>query len=261
MIICYICIIKTLNVRNLFIFTALLGLLVSCKDDPTATNSGTAQEISLEVKPKISGAEAKINQYYPLKNGDSILFSRLDFYMQTIGFKDKSGNSVKLDTAFLFSTKNVSNKILFKSSSLPTNIESISFLCGLGDLTNSLDPNGYPESHPLSSWKNMYWTMGSKYRFVVLEGNIKTSTGTMIPYSFHTGLTYKYAANLPVSIILDVNNPKVYSLNLNIEKIFYPSQGSNVDYKNSETQAHGDAADGPLTDKVALNFSRAFSLE
>lgn len=248
--------------RILFISIALLGFLVSCDPKETScNNSGTGQEISLEVKPKIGGAEAKINQYYPLKNGDSILFSRLDFYMQTVGFKDKCGKSAKLDTVFLFSTKNVSNKLFFKSNALPMSIDSISFLCGLGDMTNSLDPNNYPEAHPLSSWKNMYWTMGSKYRFVVLEGNIKTSTGTMIPYSFHTGLTYKYTSNLPVSIILDVNNPKTYSLNLNIEKIFYPSQGSNIDYKNSETQAHGDASDGPLTDKVALNFSRAFSLE
>jgi hypothetical protein len=249
-------------VRNLFIYIALLGLLISCDPkDPGNTNSGTAQEISLEVKPKINGTQAQVNQYYHLKNGDSILFSRLDFYMQNIGFKDKSGKSSKLDTVFLFSAKNTSNKLFYKSTSLPTTIDTITYLCGLGDLTNSLDPNSYPESHPLSSWKNMYWTMGSKYRFIVIEGNIKTSNGTMIPYSFHTGLTYKYQTNLPVSIVLDVNNPKAYSLNLNIEKIFYPSLGSNVDYTNSETQAHGDAADGPLTDKVALNFSRAFSLE
>lgn len=248
--------------RNLFISAILLSLLISCDPkDPANNNSGTAQEIGLEIKPKLNGTEAKVNQYYNLKNGDSILFSRLDFYMQTIGFKDKFGKSAKLDTVFLFSTKNTSNKLVFKNSSLPTNIDSISFLCGLEDLTNSRDPNNYPEAHPLSSWKNMYWTMGTKYRFVVIEGSIKTSTGTIIHYSYHTGLNYKYRSNLPVSIILDVNNPKVYNLNLNIEKIFYPSQGSNVDYKNSETQAHGDAADGPLTDKVALNFSRAFSLE
>lgn len=248
--------------RLFVFFTAILGFLVSCTSkDPAPNNSGTAQEISMEVKPQINGTQAKVNQYFHLKNGDSILISRLDFYMQSIGFKDKTGKSAKLDTVFLFSTKNVSNKLVFKSASLPTNIDTITYLCGLGDLTNSLDPNNYPEAHPLSSWKNMYWTMGSKYRFVVIEGNIKTNAGNVIPYSFHTGLTYKYQANLPVSIVLDVNNPKTYGLHLNIEKIFYPTVGSNVDYKNSETQAHGDALDGPLTDKVALNFSKAFSLE
>ena len=248
--------------RNLFISLVLLGFLVSCDpSNPSTNNSGTAQEISLMVTPKVNGTEAKVNQYYHLKNGDSMLISRLDFYMQTFGFKDKSGKSAKLDTVFLFSTKNTSNVIKFRSSSLPTNIDTLSYLCGLGDLTNSLDPNNFPETHPLSSYKNMYWTMGSKYRFLVIEGNIKTNTGIMIPYSFHTGLTYKYQTNLPVSIVLDVNNPKLYSLNLNIEKLFYPTLGSNVDYKNNETQAHGDANDGPLTDKVALNFSRAFSLE
>ena len=67
--------------------------------------------------------------------------------------------------------------------------------------------------------------------------------------------------SIPVSITLNVSTTNLYKLNLNIDKVFYPSLGSQVDYKNNETQAHGDAADGPLTDKVALNFSRAFSIE
>ena len=136
--------------RLFVFFTAILGFLVSCTSkDPAPNNSGTAQEISMEVKPQVNGTQAKVNQYFHLKNGDSILISRLDFYMQGIGFKDKTGKSAKLDTVFLFSTKNVSNKLVFKSASLPTNIDTITFLCGLGDLTNSLDPNNYPEAHPL----------------------------------------------------------------------------------------------------------------
>ena len=239
----------------------IASYMVSCDSKEPNTTSGTAQEISLQILPKVNGIEAKVNQFYHLKNGDSILFSRLDFYMQGLSFKDRSGKSARLDTIFLFSNKNSTNKLSFKSTSLPTTIDSISFLCGLGDLTNSFDPNNYSETHPLSSYKNMYWTMGSKYRFIVIEGNIKTASGNMIPYSFHTGLNYKYAANIPVSITLNVSNPILYKLNLNIDKVFYPSLGSLLDYKNNETQAHGDAADGPLTDKVALNFSRAFSLE
>jgi hypothetical protein len=93
--------------------------------------------------------------------------------MQGLSFKDKSGKSAQTDTVFLFSNKSSSNRLSLKSFSLPTTIDSISFLCGLGDLTNSLDPNNYPEAHSLSSWKNLYWAMGSKYRFAVLEGNIK----------------------------------------------------------------------------------------
>jgi len=247
--------------RNFLYLLMISYFMVSCDPKDPSANAGAVQEINLQVLPKLNGLEAKVNQFYHLKNGDSILFSRLDFYMQGLSFKDKSGKSTMLDSVFLFSNKSSTNKLSLKSSSLPTTIDSISFLCGLGDLTNSLDPNNYPESHPLSSWKNMYWTMGSKYRFVVLEGNIKTASGSLIPYSFHTGLTYKYTANIPVSITLNVSTTNLYKLNLNIDKVFYPSLGSQVDYKNNETQAHGDAADGPLTDKVALNFSRAFSIE
>ncbi|MCE2963382.1 MAG: MbnP family protein [Chitinophagales bacterium] len=248
--------------RNFILIIMVMGFVLSCDTkDPSNTSTSASQEISLQIIPKLDGIEAKVNQYYHLKNGDSIYFSRLDFFMQTINFKDKSGKVARLDTAFLFSNKNAMNKLNFKSTSLPTTIDTINFLCGLGDITNSLDPLKYDADHPLSSYKNMYWTMGSKYRFIVFEGNIKTASGSMIPFSYHTGLEYKYSANIPVNITLNVSNPKTYTLGLHLERIFYPTNGIAVDYKNSETQAHGDASDGPLTDKVALNFSRAFIME
>lgn len=250
--------------KNLQIFYLILltgFLFTSCDPKEPASSSTTSQEINIDVKPKSAGKDIELNKYVLLKNGDSILVSRLDFYMQNISFQNKSGSKATLDTVFLFSMKNTAHKLRFKSSSLPTSIDSIGFLCGLGDMTNSLDPNNYDSDHPLSSYKNMYWTMGSKYRFVVLEGNIKSSTGTIIPYSFHTGLEYKYMASVPASIVLDVQNPKTYSLNLNIDKVFFPTNGTDVYYRDNETQAHGDINDAALTRKVALNFSKAFSLE
>lgn len=247
--------------KNLAFLFVLAYLIESCDSKDPSPSSSSGPEISMQIMPKVNGVEAKLNRYYHLKNGDSLLFSRLDFYMENVEFKDKSGKFARADTAYLFSSKNATNKFGYKSSSLPTSIDTLMFLCGLGDITNSLDPNNYPENHPLSSWKNMYWTMGSKYRFVVLEGNIKTSSGTLIPYSFHTGLEYKYQAKLPVNIVLNVSSPKLYSLIVHLDRVFYPVTGTSIDYTASETQAHGDAADGPLTDKVALNFSKAFSIE
>jgi len=248
--------------KNCILIFVSMGLFFSCSsDNNNGSNTNSSREFRVSIHPKVNENTAQVNRYYHLKNGDSIYFSRLDFYIQTLSLKDRNKNMAKLDTVFLFSNNNLENKLVLKSSSLPSNIDTVNFLCGLGDLTNSLDPIKFEADHPLSSYKNMYWTMGSKYRFIVFEGMIKASTGQLIPFSYHTGLGYKYFANFPVNITLDINNPKTYTLSLHLDRIFYPLKGTIIDYKNSETQAHGDASDGPLTDKVALNFANAFSLE
>jgi hypothetical protein len=91
--------------KNFVLLLMIASYMVSCDSKEPSTTSGTAQEISLQILPKVNGIEAKVNQYYHLKNGDSILFSRLDFYMQGLSFKDKSGKSARLDTYFYFQTR------------------------------------------------------------------------------------------------------------------------------------------------------------
>ena len=239
-----------------------LSALFSCSTkDPVTPIVTQNQSISLQWSAVVGGKEAKVNHYYHMKDGDSILFNRLDFYIQAPVFKNKAGLSAKLDTVFLFSDKNLTQSLSLKSSELPLTIDSIRFLAGIDDLKNQLDPNSFDPDHPLSSYKQMYWTMGTKYRYIVMEGNIKTSGGALIQYSFHTGLRYKYFADVPVNLVLNPNGVNSYKIKFNIDRLFYPLLGSKIDYKNGETQAHGDAAHAALTDKVALNFAKAFSVE
>jgi hypothetical protein len=80
--------------------------------------------------------------------------------LQSLSSADKSGKSTQTDTVSLFSNRSSSNRLSLKSSSLPTTIDSTSVLCRLEDLANSLDSSNYLKAHPLSSWKNMYCTVG-----------------------------------------------------------------------------------------------------
>lgn len=249
--------------RFFYVFLFMIfTFMVSCDPENTTNSNASTPEMSIQFLPIINNTNIKQGQYYSFLNGDSILISRLDFYVQHTEIFNKSQNKKSnFDTVILVSLNNSENKILMRKSDMPTTIDSIQFLCGLDDFTNAMDPNKYANNHPLSSWKNMYWTWSSKYRFIVFEGSIKSPSGSISNFSYHTGLNYKYFGSLPLSITLNTSNPKTYSLKLDIKKIFYPSEARKIDYSAGELQAHADPSDLTLTDKFAKNFAAAFSFE
>lgn len=249
-----------MNIKYVFVLLAL-SIAFSCSDKTSEVCSQKNPEISIKVSSLVNEKELKLNQFMSFNGQDSILVSRLDFYIQHCELINKANKKSNMDTALLFSLNNSQNIMYKKDTSIPTTIDTIKFLCGLDDFVNGGNPNNYPSEHPLSSWKNMYWTSWSKYRFIVFEGKIKKASGELISYSYHTGLTYKNYGKIPVNISLCVNNSKTYNLKLNIEKIFSPSTGNPILYNTGETQAHADLQDAELTAKFANNFAQAFSFE
>jgi hypothetical protein len=242
-------------------FIAILSFSLffnSCSDSSSGNNTASIFELDIKFNPTSNGSTVSLGKYYLLKGTDSILVERLDFYVDRLGLK--SNTSFQTDSVFLFSLGSGSKTFGFKSNKIPSKIDTLQFHLGLDDFINHADPNKYPASHSLSTYKNMSWTWASGYRYVVFEGKIKTSTG-LLSYSFHTGLAYKNYAYLFPAKTLSTASKNEISLALNIDKIFYPSGGSNVLYNNGELQAHADAADAELTNKVAKNFAAAFSIQ
>jgi hypothetical protein len=244
--------------KNLFFITVMCFLLNSCVDSTSPNNNAATIELDVKFNPIINGTTVSLGKYYALKGTDSILIERLDFYVNQFGLK--SSQEFKSDSVFLCSLSNNSKTFGFKSNSIPSNIDTALFFLGLNDFVNHADPNKYPPTHSLSSYQNMSWTWASGYRYIVFEGKIKTSTG-LLSYSFHTGLAYKNFARIAVNKTLNSSVKNELNLALNIDKIFYPASGANVWYKNGELQAHADALDAELTDKVAKNFAKSFSIQ
>jgi len=247
---------RYLIVASFFLF------LYSCGDSNSGNTSQETQSFALKFQVKANGQPVGLGKYYLLKGADSILFSRLDFYVQHTTLLPKSGSSFDMDTVMLYSFSNTENTVYKKSTSIPLNIDTVKFLLGLDEMTNSGDPNRFEQSHPLSSWKNMHWTWSSGYRFAVFEAKIKKADGTEIPVSYHPGLIYRNFSINPITIVVNPNTPKTYNAVLNVEKIFFPSIAANeIKYAQGETQAHADPSDIELTDKFAKNFAAAFTVE
>lgn len=245
---------------NFYLACMILLFLGSCSTNNSSSTVKTSSVVEIGLKVRSVGKEVGLGKYYPFIGGDSILVSRLDFYLQ--GFSAIANNSSYLiDSVSLMRLSNGINRIYRKSEMNPLKIDSVSFLCGLDDILNASNPNTFPDSMPLSSSKNMYWTDWSKYRYIVFEGNIKKSNGQLLPFSFHTGLSYREKTRIYTGITLDVNSPKTYTLVLNIDRIFTPNDGLKIEYLSGELQAHSDPLDAILTAKFAKNFSKAFTFE
>jgi hypothetical protein len=243
----------------LFVF-GICFFLTSCKDETGNNTAASTFELDFNFRPMADGKDVSLGKYYLLRGTDSFMVERLDFYVDKLALN----SSFKTDSVFLFSLGsglgNVSKTFGFKSNQIPSKIDNIDFRLGLDSMVNHGDPNKYHVTHSLSSYKNMSWTWASGYRYIVFEGKIKTSTA-LLSYSFHTGLAYKNNAKLSLNKTLSSSSKNEINLALNLEKIFYPTSGANVFYKNGELQAHADAADAELTDKVAKNFAAAFSIQ
>ena len=195
-----------------------------------------------------------------MKNSDSILINRLDFYLSGFKVSNKQNQSESIKAVNLFTYSNGSNIFSYKSNALPLTIDSFQFLVGLDDVTNQSDPTKFESGHPLSTGTNMYWSDWTKYRYIVFEGTIR-SNGVDYPFVYHTGLEFKNNTSLIQTKNISANAKNDLNLILNIDKIFYPSSGNNILYKSNELITHSTPSEAALSTKVALNFSQAFHLE
>lgn len=249
-----------------FIYAIMLlaFTLVGCNDsDNGGQVTGQTVTLDLKFKVKTNTQNTLFNNYVAMTNGDSLLISRLDFYVDEMEFIDRQGKSVKNDNVFLYSLEQPSNVFSFKSDKLPSTIQKIRFLTALDSATNQEDPLQYFPDHPLSDRKKMWWSMSTDYRYVIIEGRIKSSSQAQ-PYTFayHTGLTYFAFTELMINKTLQASGANEQEIVLDLEKVFFPAVSSqNIKYTQGELFAHGHAMDGPLTDKVAKNFAAAFSVQ
>ena len=253
-----------LNTMKYFILSFYIFVFFSstgCGDDQTNSGSTVSGEIVLNFKSNINGQAARLGNYFLLQSGDSILVSRLDYYLDEFSF-NSSNSSLKNNDPFLYSLAKTSNVAKTTSNQFATNLSGISFLVGLDSLTNASNPTLYPGSHPLSGNQNMWWTMSTNYRYIVFEGKIKLANGTIRDFAYHTGLRFKNVANLSKNILLTSGTNNI-SVRLDLEKIFYPASSSNnVSYiDGSEILAHGNPGEESILSKISLNTSEAFSIE
>lgn len=251
--------------KNLLITILIISsfILNSCKNSSSDTNSTNTKSTQVELKivPKVNDNTIVLNKFYLFQGTDSIMASRIDFYVQHPYFTSATKNQFSLKDLNLISVGDKKTTIIQETSPTESSFNQFNLVLGLDDFINSTDPTSVPDSSPLHSLRNMYWTAWSKYRFIVFEGTIKRQDGTFINYSYHTGLQFKKEAIIKKVIQIVQGTTNTIELNLNIEKVFFPASGANIKVFDGEIFAHAEPNEIVLTTKFLTNFTEAFTFK
>lgn len=246
--------------KYIYLFLGLF-FLASCGGNDTVVTSASYTKIELKIEPKIGSKTLELGKYFPLSADDSLMVSRLSFYVSNLTFTDSISNTEGFASLYLFHKKSTDSIIYTDSARELKNINRITFLAGLSDFANNANPTSFPFEHPQSTANEMYWNEWTKYRYVIFEGEIKKKTGEKVTFSYHSGLTFKREILVAKNIIINQGTTNKILLNLSLDKIFYPTNSSNnLDVFNGENFGHSEPSDVFVTNKFLNNFKSSFSL-
>jgi hypothetical protein len=255
------CLIQYLAIASFFF---LIGSCNQFDNSGIPINPDKDTKLSVAFEAVVNNSnDITLGKYYSLKNGDSIVIERLDFYVSSMTSFNSDSSKALFGPLSFYSKFNSKNTFIFDYSKYQKEILRLSFITGLTAEQNATDPSTISDaSNPLSASKQMYWTKWTKYRFVVFEGRIKNTNGSIIPFSYHTGLVYGSSSVIKCPMTLTSGSVNPMSIVLHIDKIFYPDNTAlNIDYNHGETQAHSDPNDEVLSSKFATNFGSAYTVK
>ncbi len=213
-------------------------------------NTNANSILNFQIVNRVNNSPIELGKKYWLKNNDSIVIERLDYYVSEISTSNGSHTNSS-NTLFLINEDN--QKIAVTNLNSLTSMTALTMNLSLTSEQNNSNPSSFSNSNPLSSIKNMYWSDWTKYRYIVFEGRI-ISNGQNKTFTYHTGLEYKTAVVASGNLTLSSEN-KIY---LNIDKIFYPTSGNNLN-QDTELVSHSEVSQHSITTKFVQNFGNAFS--
>lgn len=190
---------------NFIFFSLLIVGLVSCKDDPAATE-GT---VSIHFKAVYDDQPLQMFNTRPFENGQSLEFTHLSMIISDLELL-RQGSAELLDEAEIVNltydnTTAAEAGYTLTISGVPTGAyDGIRFGVGVPADVNVKKPADFPSSNPLSNTA-YYWTPWNSYIFMKTEGRLDTlGNGTTdLGFALHTGSDALYSvleANIPLII-------------------------------------------------------------
>lgn len=220
--------------KRAFLFVAALSLaLWSCKDEPEQPVSTTA-DITVRFKALWDNQPFVMQQVYMDDFGNRLRADKLMNYIAFVTLVSEDGTETQLKD-FMLLDFSESNEI---KTTLPKGkYTQIKFGIGVPrDYNKDQDPAQYPSSSPLSvaGSQGMFWVWNTGYIFAKFEGKCDT-TGTegvelLTPIAIHAGDDVSYRDFVSTPFVLDLTSgSKAINVNLNIDRIFSPVNGNDVD--------------------------------
>ena len=219
--------------KRAFLFVAALSLaLWSCKDEPEQPVSTTA-DVTVSFKALWENQPFVMQQVYMDDFGNRLRADKLMNYIAFVTLVADDGTETQLKDFLLvdFSENNEVKATLPKAK-----YTQMKFGIGVPrDYNKDQDPAQYPSSSPLSvaGSQGMFWVWNTGYIFAKFEGKCDT-TGTeglelLTPIAIHAGDDLSYREFVSAPFVLDLNSgSKTISVNLNVDRIFSPVNGNEV---------------------------------
>lgn len=140
-------------------------------------------------------------------------------YLSDIQLIQTGGKAVSIQEVSLFQLQE--GNVLSILAEVPVGAyQDCKFTLGLSADKNNSNPNDFTSDHPLSTAKGMYWGM-LKYRFMVIEGKLLDSTGTILNgVSFHTGIDLSKSIALSKSFELSSDKSLVITCIIDLKPMF-----------------------------------------
>jgi hypothetical protein len=247
-------------VKNFFYLVAL-ACLFACKPDPVTPPPAPAETARINVNPTFGSTPLMLDSIYQGPNGIKIKISDIKFFTTLLANQNNNFAQVAY-----FDFRNNGNMLTEQTLDY-TKFGSLSFILGVDTTLNHDDPSAFPNNSPLNiiNAGSMHWGWNTGYIFISVEGKADTLADGIdnfdLSYSYHIGTDlYQQAMSFTnLNWVKTATHQHSLNVKLDMESFFFnPSQP--IDIPN-EPFTHSGAGLGTLTQKVALNFKNALSLQ
>jgi len=247
-------------VKNFF-YLVVFACLFACKPDPVTPPPTPAETARINVNPTFGSVPLLLDSIYQGPNGIKIKISDIKFFTTLLTNQNNNFAQVAY-----FDFRNNGN-LLSEQPLDYTKFSSLSFILGVDTTLNHDDPSAFPNNSPLNiiNAGSMHWGWNTGYIFISVEGKADTLVDGIdnfdLSYSYHIGTDlYQQAMSFNnLNWVKTAAHQHTLTFNLDMESFFFnPTQPINIP---SEPFTHSGAGLGTLTQKVALNFKNALSLQ
>ena len=251
--------------RLIYFFTLSLFTLMiqSCKDDEPIPVPGKSTA-TITFDARWNGVPFQMQQVYMDDFGNRIRADKFMNYFSFIKLVAEDGSEVVLKD---FVLADFSETNSYTAEVPPGKYTSLKFGIGVDrDYNKDQDPAQYPSSSPLSvaGSQGMFWVWNTGYIFAKFEGKADT-TGTegvelLSPIAIHAGddFSYRNYTSPNFNVTID-GKDHVFAVYLNVDRIFSPEQGNDVNIAQDAITHGGTNPD--LTNNFMDNYLAALSLE
>jgi hypothetical protein len=189
----------------------------------------------------------KINEFYSLKNKDTISIQTLKYYISSIQLLNNKKVVWKETKSFhlIDEEDSISKKIKLSKTAFDIDFDEIVFNIGIDSATNYSGVQG----GDLDPTNGMYWTWQNGYINFKVEGKSTFCKTRNNAFQFHIGGYENDLATLQ-RISLKINKKRPLEINLDIEKLF---EKINLSTQNEIMQPCKEAVE--IANKLPLLFS------